>query len=188
MQTRLFRNLLLALLVGCAPIAQAETGIGDQTIALGQSIALSGALGDLGKEYQAGAQFYIDQVNALGGVAGRKIKLVSLDDGYDTNKALENTKRLVEQDKVFAIFGQFGTGITQASLPLTTAAGIPLFAPYTGADALRDNGNRYLFHIRASYGQEMEKMVEQLVGIGIRDIAVVYQNDSFGKAGLLGAE
>lgn len=146
MQTRLFRNLLLAMMVGCAPLASAETGI-----------------------------------------AGRKIKLVSLDDGYDTSKALKNTRRLVEQDKVFAIFGQFGTGITQSSLPLTTAAGIPLFAPYTGADALRDNANRYLFHIRASYGQEMEKMVEQLVGIGIRDIAVVYQNDSFGKAGLLGA-
>ena len=188
MQTRLFRNLLLAMMVGCAPIASAETGIGDQTIALGQSIALSGALGDLGREYQAGAQFYFDQVNALGGIAGRKIKLVSIDDGYDTSKALENTRRLVEQDKVFAIFGQFGTGITQSSLPLTTAAGIPLFAPYTGGDALRDNANRYLFHIRASYGQEMEKMVEQLVGIGIRDIAVVYQNDSFGKAGLLGAE
>lgn len=166
----------------------AETGIGDQSIVLGQSIALSGALGDLGKEYQAGARHYFDHINMQGGIAGRKVKLISLDDAYDTNKALENTKKLIEQEKVFAIFGQFGTGITLASLPLTTGTGVPLFAPYTGADALRDNGNRYLFHIRASYGEETEKIVEQLVGTGVKDIAVVFQNDGFGKAGLQGAE
>lgn len=184
------RTCALAVLaaLGLNNSLAAETGVTDQTIVLGQSIALSGALGDLGKEYQAGARLYFDYLNGQGGIAGRKIKLISLDDAYDTNKALENTKRLVEQEKVFAIFGQFGTGITLASLPLTTGIGIPLFAPYTGADALRDNGNRFLFHIRASYGEETEKIVEQLVGTGVREIAVVYQNDGFGKAGLLGAE
>lgn len=187
MRAQLIRSIVIFSAL-FATAAEAETGVSDQTILLGQSAALSGALGDLGKEYTAGAQSYFDHINAQGGIAGRRIKLISLDDGYDPKKAVENTKRLVEQDKVFAIFGQFGTGITQACLPYSTGLGVPLFAPYTGADVLRDNGNRYLFHIRASYGQEMEKMVEQLVGIGIRDIAVVYQNDSFGKAGLLGAE
>lgn len=184
------RTLLLGALASIWPHAAlaAEIGVGDQTIVLGHSIALSGALGDLGKEYQSGAQLYFDYLNSQGGIAGRKIRLISLDDAYDTNKALENTKKLVEQEKVFAIFGQFGTGITLASLPLTTAAGVPLFAPYTGADALRDNANRFLFHIRASYGEETEKIVEQLVSTGLKDIAVVYQNDGFGKAGLQGAE
>jgi ABC-type branched-subunit amino acid transport system substrate-binding protein len=184
---RTFALAALAVL-GAAQALSAETGVTDQTIVLGHSIALSGALGDLGKEYQAGARLYFDHLNGQGGIVGRKIRLISLDDAYDTGKALENTKKLVEQDKVFAVFGQFGTGITLASLPLTTGNGIPLFAPYTGADALRDSGNRFLFHIRASYGEETEKIIEQLVGTGVKDIAVVYQNDGFGKAGLQGAE
>ena len=186
----LLRTIALAALalLGLQKALAAETGVGDQTIVLGQSIALSGALSDLGKEYASGASLYFDSVNAKGGIHGRKIKLLSLDDGYDTKKALDNTRQLVEQDKVFAIFGQFGTGITQSSLPLTTEAGIPLFAPYSGADGLRDNKNRYLFHIRASYGDETEKMVEQLASTGVREIAVIHQNDPFGKAGLLVAE
>jgi branched-chain amino acid transport system substrate-binding protein len=180
--------LIAVMLFWQSQALAAETGVSDQSIVLGQSIALSGALSDLGKEYSSGASLYFEHVNAQGGVYNRKIRLVSLDDGYDTQKAVENTKRLVEKDKVFAIFAQFGTGITLASLPLTTEAGIPLFAPYTGADSLRDNKNRYLFHIRASYGDETEKMVEQLASTGVRDIAVVHQNDPFGKAGLLVAE
>lgn len=179
---------LAALALTLRGATAAESGIGDGTILLGQSIALSGALADLGTEYRNGAVLYFEHANAAGGVHGRKIRLLSLDDGYDTARALENTRKLVEQEKVFAIFGQFGTGITQASLPLTTGAGIPLFAPYTGADGLRDGANRYLFHIRASYGNETEQMVAQLVGTGVKDIAVIHQNDNFGKAGLQVAE
>lgn len=177
-------SLCLCVAALFSAVSNAAPDAGHQEIVLGQSIALSGALADLGKEYSSGAALYFDQVNAQGGIHGRKIRLISLDDGYDTAKAVENTKRLVEQDKVFAIFGQFGTGITQASLPLTTEIGVPLFAPYTGADALREAKSRYLFHIRASYGNETEKMVEQLVSTGVRDIAVIHQNDPFGKAGL----
>ena len=188
MPSPLIRLFILLVAASFSGISTAETGVTDQSILLGQSVALTGALGELGKEYQAGAQFYFDHINAHGGVSGRKIRLISLDDAYDVKKAVENTVKLVEQDRVFAIFGQFGTGLTQAALPLTTSAGVPLFAPYTGADVLRDNGNRYLFHIRASYGEETDKIVEQLVSTGMRDIAVVYQNDGFGKAGLQGAE
>lgn len=155
-------------------------------IVLGQSVALTGPLGVLGTEYRAGALRCFESVNAAGGVHGRRIELRSLDDGYQTELALANTKRLVEVDRVFAIFGQFGTGITAACLPLTTAVGVPLFAPFTGADALRDDGNRNLFHLRASYGQEMRQIVDHLVTTGVRRIGVAYQGDSFGRAGLDG--
>lgn len=164
--------------------ARPETGVSEKAIVLGQSIALTGVMGELGKEYLAGAQIYFSNVNDLGGVAGRKVTLVSLDDKYDEPTAIENTGRLVGQESVFAIFGQFGTGITLGSLPLTTKVGIPLFAPYTGADALRDSENRYLFHIRASYGAEAEKLIQHLVTTGVTKIAVIHQNDPFGRAGL----
>ncbi len=181
-------SILFSVAALFSAASNAGQDVSGQDIVLGQSIALSGALADLGKEYSSGAALYFDHANAQGGIHGRKIRLISLDDGYDTAKAVENTRRLVEQDKVFAIFGQFGTGITHASLSLTTEKGVPLFAPYTGADALRDVRSRYLFHIRASYGNETEKMVEQLVSTGVRDIAVIHQNDPFGKAGLQVAE
>jgi len=166
--------------------ARAQYTVGD-TVLLGQSIALSGPFRELGNEYRRGALLCFDDVNASGGVAGRMIRLLSLDDGYKTDVALANTKRLVESEQVFAIFGQFGTGITLGSLPLTTQQGIPLFAPYTGADALRDNSNRHLFHVRASYGQEMQQIVDHLVTTGVKDIAIAYQADTFGRAGLEGA-
>lgn len=166
----------------------AQTGITDRTIVVGQSLALTGPLAELAKEYRSGALLYFDHINAQGGIKGRRIELVSLDDGYDPKRAAENTRRLINQDGVFAIFGQFGTGVSLETLPLATTAGVPFFAPYTGADALRDGGNRYLFNIRASYGQETEKIIEHIATIGFKDIAIVYQNDAFGKAGLAGAE
>lgn len=188
MKRHFIKYLLSCIGMLAAVHAHAETGVSESSIVVGHSIALSGPLGELGTEYKNGAALYFAHVNKRGGVHGRTIKLISLDDAYNTDKAMANTRRLVEQEKVFAIFGQFGTGITQSSLPLTTAAGVPLFAPYTGADALRDDANRYLFHIRASYGDETESIIEQLVSTGVRQIAVVYQDDAFGKAGLQGAE
>lgn len=178
------RVWLLTVAACLAFFARAETGVTEQNVVIGQSIALDGPMGELGKEYLAGAQLYFNYVNEQGGVAGRKITLISLDDKYDEPTAIENTRRLVSQEGVFAIFGQFGTGITLASLPLTTNIGIPLFAPYTGADALRDRESRFLFHIRASYGAETEKLVEHLVTTGVTRIAVIHQNDPFGRAGI----
>lgn len=181
---------LVAGLVGLflAFEVHSETGAPDRTIVLGQSLAMTGPLAELAKEYRSGALLYFDHINAQGGIKGRRIELVSLDDGYDPKRAAENTRRLINQDGVFAIFGQFGTGVSLETLPLATAAGVPFFAPYSGADALREGGNRYLFNIRASYGQETEKIIEHIATIGFKDIAIVYQNDAFGKAGLAGAE
>jgi ABC-type branched-subunit amino acid transport system substrate-binding protein len=133
-----------------------------------------------------GAQAYFDHVNAQGGIYGRKIVLKTLDDGYEAERAAANTKQLIEQDHAFALFGYVGTPTSNASMPAVTQAQIPFFAPFTGAEALREPFNRNIFHIRASYFQETEKIVEQLTTMSIKRIAVFYQNDAYGKAGLEG--
>jgi len=178
----------LVLLVLFAASSQAEVGVTEREIVLGQSVAVSGTLAALGKQYSAGAQLYFDSVNDSGGIHGRKVRIVSLDDGYDTQRALDNTKKLLKEQKVFALFNYLGTGITTALLPVIVAEKVPLFAPYTGADHLRQAQNRYLFHIRASYHDEAEKIVEHLHSLGFSRIGVVHQNDVFGRSALASVE
>lgn len=168
--------------------AFANASARSDAILLGQSVALSGPLGQLGKEYTEGARLWFDQVNAQGGVGGRKIELLSVDDANEIARAVANTKQLVDEKKVFAMFGQFGTGVTRETLQFTTKLGIPVVAPYTGADALRDNSDPLLFHVRASYGQELKQIIEHLFTTGVRRIGVVYQDDGFGRAALASAE
>lgn len=156
------------------------------TILLGQSTSLSGTFARIGTEYRNGALLYFERLNATGGVRGRSIKLLTLDDGYSIERAIANTKHFVEVEGVQALFGYFGTAVTSACLPISADQRVPLFAPYTGADSLRREANRYLFHIRASYGQEASKIVEHLHTLGIDSVAVAYQADPFGRSGLEG--
>ncbi len=176
----------LAALVASA--AQAESGVTDQKILLGQSAAFTGPAAQLGIQLHAGAKAYFDHVNQQGGVFGRKIELITADDKYEGNLAAVNTKRLIEVDGVFALFGYVGTPTSNASLPIFTAAKVPFFAPFTGAQSLREPFNREVFNIRASYFDETEHLVERLVRTGMKNIAVFYQNDAYGKAGLAGVE
>nr|MBL8412409.1 ABC transporter substrate-binding protein [Dechloromonas sp.] len=167
---------------------QAENGVTDQSIVIGQSAALSGPAQGLGLELRSGAKLHFDQVNAAGGIHGRKIQLESLDDGYEPDKAAANTKTLIRDAKAFALFGYIGTPTTQAALPLVTEARIPFIGAFTGAQLLRDPFNKYVFNIRASYFDETEKIAEHLTTVGVTKIAVLYQNDAYGKAGLAGME
>lgn len=176
---------LLAALTG-AGIAAAETGVTDQMIRIGQSAALSGAAAELGRELREGAKALFDAVNSEGGIMGRKIELVTLDDGYDPDRAVANTHKLIEQEHVFALFGYVGTPTSNAALPIFTAARVPFFSPFTGAESLRNPFNRDIFNVRASYFDETEKIVQQLVSTGVKSIAVLYQNDAYGKTGLEG--
>ena len=180
--------LLLAALAAAAPVRAAENGVTADTVVLGQSAALSGAAAALGMDMREGALAYFQQVNSGGGVNGRRIELKSLDDGYESDRAAVNTRKLIEEEKVFALFGYVGTPTSQASLPLFTAAKVPFIGPFTGAALLRDPFNRYIFNVRASYGDETERMVNHLVTGGKKNIAVFYQDDSFGQAGLTGVE
>jgi ABC-type branched-subunit amino acid transport system substrate-binding protein len=168
--------------------ARAENGVTADSIVLGQSAALSGPAASLGSEMREGADAYFQHINAQGGVHGRKIKLISLDDGYEPARTVPNTQQLIEQDKVFALFGYVGTPTSYAALPIINAAKIPFFAPFTGAEGLRTPNNRLIFNVRASYFDETEQQVKWLVAKGKKKIAVFYQDDAYGKAGLTGVE
>lgn len=177
-----------AMLLGLAGLMThaAETGVTDSEIRLGQFAAQTGPAAELGKRMQLGIQAHFAAVNAAGGINGRKLTLVTRDDGYEPEKALAAAKALIDEDKVFALIGSVGTPTTLAALPAINAAGIPLIGPFTGAQALREPFNRNIFHVRASYFDETERIVQHLSTVGIKKIAVFYQNDSYGKAGLEG--
>jgi branched-chain amino acid transport system substrate-binding protein len=166
-----------------APALRAQ---GDR-ILLAQSAPFSGPAAQLGIQFNLGAKLFFDQLNAQGGIHRRPIELVKLDDGYEPDRCVENTRKLVAEDPL-ALFGYIGTPTSVAALPLATAAKVPFFAPFTGAMALRQPFNRYAFHLRASYNDETELIVNQLTSLGLKKIAVFYQNDAYGKAGLDGVE
>ena len=168
------------------PLRAAEVGVSDTEIRVGQFAALTGPAAELGKRMQLGILAHFKAVNLSGGINGRSLKLISRDDGYEPEKAVAAVKALIEEDKVFALIGSVGTPTTLAAVPAINAAAIPLIGPFTGAQALREPFNRNLFHVRASYFDETERIVQHLTTVGITKIAVFYQNDSYGKAGLEG--
>src|SRR5258706_196741 len=178
--------VLSAALSSCA-FAQVP-GVTPNSILLGQSAAFSGPAAQLGIQMNIGAKAYFDQVNSQGGVYGRRIELRTRDDKYESNLAVENTKKFIEEDRVFALFAYVGTPTTLAAMPIFTQEKVPLIGPFTGAEAFRNPLNPYIFNIRASYYDETEKIVAQFAGVGVRNIAVFYQNDAYGQAGLKGVE
>src|SRR5499427_9814512 len=183
------RILMGALAISLAASANAQTpGVTSRSILLGQSAAFTGPAAQLGIQMNAGTKAYFDYVNAQGGVFGRKIELKTLDDRYEANLCIENTKKLIQEDKVFALVSYVGTPTTVAAMPTFTEAKVPLIGPFTGAEALRNPVNRYVFNVRASYYDETEKIVEQLVSTGNHKIAVFYQDDAYGQAGLKGVQ
>lgn len=157
-------------------------------LVLGQSAPFSGPSAMLGREYRAGAEAFFAEVNRQGGVHGRLLRLRSLDDRYEPELTLRNTRQLIEREKVFALFGYVGTPTVKAILPLVEANQIPLIAPLTGAQLLRKPHRPLVFNLRASYHQEIDRMVDYLVRSGRHRLAVVYQNDAFGQDGLRGAQ
>ena len=186
--TRKFWVIPAAFLLAAFHItaSSADVGYTDSEIRIGQFAAQTGPAAELGKRLQLGIQAHFTAVNAAGGINGRKLLLVSRDDGYEPEKAVLAVKALIEEDKVFALIGSVGTPTTLAAVPAINAAGIPLIGPFTGAQALREPFNRNIFHVRASYFDETERIVQHLSTVGIKKIAVFYQNDSYGKAGLEG--
>jgi ABC-type branched-subunit amino acid transport system substrate-binding protein len=168
--------------------AQGAPGVTADKIVLGQAAVFSGPAAQLGIQMRNGVKTYLDHVNAQGGVHGRKIELVTEDDFYESSRAPAASKKLIEEHRVFALIGYVGTPTGVMHLPVVTQAKVPLVGMFTGAEVLRVPFNRYIFHVRASYYDETEKIVEQIVSIGGRKIAVFYQDDAYGLAGLTGTE
>ena len=163
-------------------------GISDERILFGQSAALSGPAKELGRNMRLGILAAFDEINASGGVHGRVLELRSLDDAYEPEDAIVMTRHLIEQEQVFALIGAVGTPTSRSATPIARGAGVPYIAPFTGAAFLRDNEWDNIINLRASYNQETEEMVARLTDdLGITRIGVMYQNDSFGRAGYRGA-
>ena len=179
------RNFMMTLLLGLAFAGAAHArneGVTDTEIHLGASVVLSGPLGPQTVQYTEGSRLLFESVNAKGGVHGRQIRYTTLDDGFDAQKAVANTRQLLESDKVFMIYHSTGTAQTAAILPLINEHRTLLFGPVTGASALRETFNPLVFHVRAGYASEAEKIVSQLQRQGITRVAVLYLDDGLGKA------
>ncbi len=181
--------LILTILPFCSQSYGSAIGISDNEIVIGQSCALTGPANQLGNQMRDGALTYFAAVNANGGIRGRKIRLITKDDGYEPKTCENNTKDLIAQDKVFLLFGYVGTPTSKAAAPIAIGHGIPFFAPLTGAEFLRNPVTRNIFTIRSSYYQETENIVQKLIqDKGFTRISVFYQNDSYGKTGLEGVK
>ena len=182
-------SLALAAVVAIAVPASAENGVSADKIVFGQATALEGPASALGQGMKMGLEAAFAEVNKAGGVNGRKIELKSMDDGYEPTKSIEAVKKLLEDDKVFAIAGPVGTPTSAATQPIATAAGAPFIGAFTGAEFLREPHKPLVMNIRASYFQETEAMVEHLTkDLGASKIAIMYQDDAFGQAGLAGVK
>jgi branched-chain amino acid transport system substrate-binding protein len=181
--------VVIAALLATGISAFAEDGVFADKVVFGQATALEGPASALGQGMKLGLEAAFAEINKAGGVKGRKLELKSVDDGYEPGKSIEVVKKLLEEDKVFAVAGAVGTPTAAATQPIATAAGAPFIGAFTGAEFLREPYKPLVMNIRASYFQETEAMVEHLTkDIGASKIAIMYQDDAFGQAGLAGVK
>ena len=163
-----FKALLVLLLITSIFIyydnyIKVDNGVDENNIILGQSSAISGAASDLGISFRDGALSYFEYINSMGGVNGRKIKLITYDDKYEPSLAVENSLKLITEDKVFALFGEVGTPTSKAVLKIVNEYKVPFLTPFSGAELLRKPFNPLVVNFRASYYGETEEIVKYLV-------------------------
>ena len=169
--------------------AIADPGVSADAIVFGQAAALNGPAAALGQDMRKGLLAAFAEANRAGGIKGRKLELISRDDGYEPNKSIEAVRSLIGEDQVFALVGPVGTPTSQATQPIATEAGVPFIGPFTGAEFLRNPFKSNVINVRASYFQETEAMLEHLTkDLGVTRIAIFYQDDAFGRAGLTGVQ
>jgi len=178
---------VIAAALAAAAQAQPTPGVSASAIVFGQSAPLSGANAELGSDIRNGALAYFRKVNEAGGVHGRRLELVTLDDANQVPRSEANTKELVEQKQVFALFGYASATLSRPALPTVEKHGVPFLAPFTGADPMRVF-NRNVYNVRASYAEELEKIVDHFVPLGVRRFSIVYYDDIVGRENLSAVE
>lgn len=190
---QIFKRLATISAMFCSALSYAaDPGITDSTITIGMSSPFTGPNGAYGLDMRQTIEAYFEQINKTGGINGRKLALIAIDDGYETERTVANTKTLINDKNAFALVAYYGSSpTTEAMNTVFGPAKVPLIGTISGAGSLREpisaNPNsRYMFNVRASYADEAEVMVNQLVSLGLKSIAVFYQNDGFGKSGLEG--
>ncbi len=161
-------------------------GVFADSIVFGQSAAVSGPAAELGENMNLGIRAAFEEANREGGVHGRALRLLLRDDRYEAEAAIESTRALIEHG-IFGLIGAVGTPTSRVAAPIASAAQVPYIGAFTGAELLRGDDQRYVVNLRASYYQETEEMVERLTtDLGFSRIAILYQDDSYGQAGLTG--
>ena len=181
---------MICLLLGTTLMAMADKLDPKEAIVLGMSTALSGPAADLGKNMQEGVLAGFERANRRGGVNGRRLKLLTLDDGYEPSRTAPNMRRLIQKEKVLAVIGNVGTPTAIAAIPIANQQKTLMFAPYTGAGVLRKNPpDRFVINYRASYEEETAAMIDALIKIAKlqpTEIAFFTQRDTYGDAGYIG--
>ncbi len=159
-------------------------------IVISQLAPLTGVLASTGKQMVLGGQIYFSHINDTGGVHGQKIRVLVTDDGYKVEETVRLTREALANPEVVALYGFAGTSNVGKLLTdgVLDQGGAALVAPYTGGEPLRSPFNPWIFHVRAGYADETEHMVQQVTTLGMTRIAVMYQDDGFGKAGLEGVQ
>lgn len=174
----------LASSAACISGLPSTSASAPSSIKFGQSAPVSGHNAHLGLEYNRGLRLAFDEINARGGVQGREMELVLYDDAHEPAIAMENTTNLIGVDKVFALLGYVGSATTERCMPLASRAGVPMLAPLTGAQSLRQAAGRLLWHLRPSYSEELRLLAQAIATVGYRRVAVLMQNDQDGEAAL----
>jgi ABC-type branched-subunit amino acid transport system substrate-binding protein len=164
-----------------------DQGVSKSEILIGSSLAKTGLISFLGLEYERGAEMYFNKVNDAGGVFGRKIKLITYDDGYIPAKTIQNIQKLLVDDGVFAFVNFVGSPNGAKAMPMLEEVKVPLVGIFSGAKILRQPLNKYIFNIRPSYYEETEYFAKGAVDqLKLKKVAIFYQNDDFGLDGLNG--
>ena len=176
-----------AALAAFSQTGHAAQGVSDTTVAFGQVAVLDGPAAALGQGMREGILAAFAEANARGGVHGRTLTLDSRDDGYEPDLSAQHVRAFVAEDSVLGLLGPVGTPTALAAQPIATEAGMPYVGPFTGAGFLRNPAFANVFNLRASYGAETEMWIRHLVDErGMKNIAILYQDDGFGRAGLDG--
>ncbi len=172
-------------LVGSGLISHARAQTKDvddgSALTIGCTAAMSGPLGGFGLNMKLGVDAALRQINGKGGVNGRPLRFDMVDDAYVPARSVENAKKLIANNNIVALMGCLGTANNAAITPFLETAGIPHLAPLTGASSLRKTEYQSVFHLRASYTDEINRLVQNLVAMGIRDLVMVYLDNPYGK-------
>lgn len=186
-EIQVIRNLKFSLGLLVLAIGWAQPMAASAQIRIGQTAGFTGPASSSVEEVKMGATLYIDHVNRDGGIAGKRIELVSLDDETQAAKSADNARRLAADPKVLALFLNRGTPQTRAIMPVLTEYQIPLIAPSTGAMSLHQPVNPWIFNVRTTYQREAENIVRHLGLTGLEKVGVLYVDDVFGLDAVEGA-